>query len=100
MLIRKTQEDEAIILAIEGKLSTITSQQLQDELMPAFDQSSRVILDFQGVEYVASAGLRVLFSGYETATSKSAEMILRGVTDDIMEIFEMTGFVDFLTIEQ
>ncbi|MCL2078562.1 MAG: STAS domain-containing protein [Oscillospiraceae bacterium] len=99
MNIGKTQENGRIILAIEGKISTTTSQQFQETLIPAFDEAQDVVLDFAKVAYIASAGLRVLFTGYETANAKGSKMILRGVSEDVMEVFEMTGFVEFLDIE-
>ena len=99
MTINKTQENGTTILTLKGKLSTTTSPQFQEALIPAFDGTEQVVLDFKEVEYVASAGLRVLFAGNETAKSKNAVMILRGVSDEIMEIFEMTGFTKFLKFE-
>ena len=99
MTINKTQENGTTILTLKGKLSTTTSQQFQEALIPAFYGAEQVILDFKEVDYVASAGLRVLFAGNEAAKSKNAVMILRGVSDEIMEIFEMTGFTKFLKFE-
>lgn len=99
MNISKTQDGGKLILACEGKISTTTSQQLQDALIPAFDEAKDVVLDFSKVAYISSAGLRVLFAGHEAAGEKDAKMTLRGVSDEILEIFEMTGFSAFLDVE-
>jgi len=99
MNISKTQENGRIILAVEGKISTTTSQQFQETLIPVFDEAKEVVLDFSEVAYIASAGLRVIFTGYEAANAKGAKMTLRGVSEDVMEVFEMTGFAEFLEIE-
>ena len=99
MNISKTQEGGRTILAVEGKISTTTSQQLGDALIPAFDEATDVVLDFSEVAYIASAGLRVIFTGYEAANAKGAKMTLRGVSEDVMEVFEMKGFSEFLEFE-
>ena len=98
MNISKTQENGKVVLAIEGKVSTTTSQRFQEALIPIFDEAKEVVLDFSEVAYIASAGLRVLFTGYEAANAKGVKMTLRGVSEDVMEVFEMTGFVEFLEI--
>jgi anti-anti-sigma factor len=100
MTINKTQENGKLILAIEGKLDTATAPQLQDVLIPAFDESSEIILDFSKLEYVSSAGLRVLLMGEKKAKAKGGSLTLTGVSVEIMEVFEMTHFSDFLTIEE
>ena len=97
MTINKTQENGKLKLAIEGKLDTNTAPQLQDALIPAFDEAKQVELDFSQLSYVSSAGLRVLLTGQKTAQSKGALMAVRGVSDEIREIFKMTGFDEILT---
>lgn len=99
MNINKTKENGKITLTATGKISTTTSQQFQEALIPAFDEAKEVILDFSQLAYIASAGLRVLFTGHEIAEAKGTKMTLRGVSAEIMEIFEMTGFASFLAIE-
>ena len=99
MTINKTQEKGKLILAIEGRLDTTTAPRLQDVLIPAFDEAKQIELDFTQLSYVSSAGLRTLLIGQKTARSKEASMTLRGVSEEIRQIFEMTGFDDMLTIE-
>jgi anti-anti-sigma factor len=99
MTINKTQENGTLTLALEGRLDTTTAPQLQDALIPAFDETKNIKLDFAKLAYVSSAGLRVLLIGQKTAKAKGATMTLTDVSEEIMEVFEMTGFADMLTIE-
>ena len=98
MTINKLQENGKLTLAIEGKLDTNTAPQLNDVLLPAFDEVKQIELDFSQLSYISSAGLRVLLTGEKTAQSKGASMTLRGVSDEIRDVFKMTGFDDLLTI--
>jgi len=98
MIINKTNENGKLILALEGRLDTTTAPKLQDVLIPAFDETKEIMLDFSQLAYVSSAGLRVLLMGQKTAKAKGASMTLTGVSAEIMEVFEMTGFADMLTI--
>ena len=97
MTIDKKLENVTLTLTLEGRLDTATSPRLQDVLPPAFDEAKEVILDFSGLAYVSSAGLRVLLMGQKAAQAKTRSMKIRGVSDEIMEVFEMTGFSDILT---
>ena len=98
MTINKTQENEKLTLALEGRLDASTAPQLEAVLVPAFDEAKEIALDFANLDYVSSAGLRVLQIGQKTAKTKSASMTVSNVSEDIMEVFEMTGFADKLTI--
>ena len=97
MTIDRKLENGVLTLTLEGRLDTATSPQLQDVLLPAFDEAKEVTLDFAGLAYVSSAGLRVLLMGQKAAQAKEASMKIRSVSADIMEVFEMTGFSDILT---
>ena len=99
MNISKTQNGDNTTLALSGRLDTSTAPQLQEALIPEFDNVKQVELDFSGLAYVSSAGLRVLLMGQKTAKSKGASMTLRNVSDEIMEVFEMTGFANILTVQ-
>lgn len=98
MTITKTQENGTLILNINGRLDTSTASKLHDELIPAFDETKEIMLDFTGLVYVSSAGLRVLLMAQKTAKSKGASVKLRNVSPDIIEVLEMTGFSNILTI--
>ncbi|MCL2249268.1 MAG: STAS domain-containing protein [Oscillospiraceae bacterium] len=99
MTIEKKEENEKTVLLVSGRLDTTTAPKLQEVLIPAFEDSSGVLLDFTELVYISSAGLRVLLLGEKTAKAKGVEQALKGVSDEIMEIFEMTGFSDILSFE-
>jgi len=98
MTINKTQENGKITLALDGRLDTTTSPRLQDVLIPALNETTQVELDFTKLAYVSSAGLRVLLIGQKMAKAKNASMTVSGVSEEIMEVFNMTGFSDILEI--
>jgi len=98
MTINRTAENDKLIFALEGRLDTTTAPQLEGVLIPAFDEAKEIILNFDKLAYVSSAGLRVLLKGQKAAKPKGASMTVTGVSDEIKEIFEMTGFTDMLTI--
>jgi len=99
MNINKTQDGEKITLALSGRLDTTTAPKLQEALIPEFDTAKQVELDFSELAYVSSAGLRVLLMGEKSAKAEGASMILTNVSEEIMEVFEMTGFADILTVQ-
>jgi len=99
MTIEKIQKDGKTVLALFGRLDTVTSPQLQEALIPEIEASVHVELDFAELAYVSSAGLRVLLSGQKTANAKAVSMTVRNVSAEIMEVLEMTGFTNILTIE-
>ena len=94
----KNIENGTAAFALEGRLDTITSPDLEKELKVALDGATVLTLDFGKLEYISSAGLRVLLSAQKTM-NKQGEMKLTHVNDTIMEIFEITGCADILTIE-
>jgi len=98
MTITKAQENGTLTLSLEGRLDTTTAPQLQEVLIPAFDEVNDVNLDFVKLVYISSAGLRVLLMGQKAAKSKNKTMTVLNVSEEIMEVFEMTGFADMLTI--
>ena len=96
--IKKTVEDGKANYALEGRLDTITSPELEKALKEHLDGLSSLVLDFAALEYISSAGLCVLLST-QKVMSRKGEMKLVNVNETIMEIFEVTGFTDILTIE-
>ena len=98
MEIKKTKSEGELNLVIEGRLDTTTAPQLEAELKQNINGVETLILDFAKLEYLSSAGLRVLLSA-QKVMNKQGEMIIRNVNETIAEIFEITGFSDILTIE-
>lgn len=98
MDIKKTKYDTTLTLAIQGRIDTTTAPQLEAELRSDIDGVTELYLDFTGVEYISSAGLRVLLSA-QKLMSRQGKMVLSHVNESVMEVFEVTGFSDILTIE-
>ena len=96
--IKKTIEDGNALFSLEGRPDTVTAPELEQELKGVLPELSSLTLDFEKLEYISSAGLRVLLSA-QKAMAKQGEMKLIHVNETIMEIFEVTGFSDILTIE-
>ena len=97
MTITKNASDGTLYITLEGRLDTNTAPQLEAELKAALSGVTELDLDFSGLEYISSAGLRVLLAA-QKAMSKQGKMTIRHVNETIMEVFEITGFVDILSI--
>ena len=98
MNINKKLNGNELSVALEGRLDTATAPQLEAELNQSLSKIEKLVFDFALLEYLSSAGLRVLL-GAQKIMNKQGEMIVRNVNETIMEIFEVTGFCDVLTIE-
>ncbi len=98
MEIKKTSENGTLRIALEGRLDTTTAPQLEAELKRGLPGTKELILDLEKLSYLSSAGLRLLLSAQKTML-KQGSMKVRNVNETIMEIFEITGFADILTIE-
>ena len=98
MNINKLPEGEKLTVSISGRLDTSTAPELENELKASYDGVKELVLDLSTLEYISSAGLRVLLSAQKTM-SKQGSMTVKGANPDIMEIFEVTGFSDILNIE-
>ena len=96
--IKKKQEGSRLEFALEGRLDTIIAPQLEEEVKASIDDITELVFDFSGLAYVSSAGLRVLLSAQKTMNEKGS-MVVKNVSDEIQEIFDVTGFSDILTIE-
>ena len=98
MTIEKKLNGTELAVAITGRLDTTTAPQLEAELKQNIGGVEKLVLDFAALEYLSSAGLRVLLS-VQKVMNKQGEMVIRNVNETINEIFEVTGFIDILTIE-
>ena len=96
--IEKKNEGTKDTVMLSGRLDTTTAPELEKALQAADASVTELILDFAGLAYVSSAGLRVLLTT-QKKMNKQGKMIIKNVCDDIKEIFEITGFLDILTIE-
>ncbi len=96
--ITKNLDDTKLTVYLEGRLDTTTAPQLEESMKENISDVSELIMDFEKLEYISSAGLRVLLS-CQKIMSKQGSMKVVHVSDLIKEIFEVTGFIDILTIE-
>ena len=98
MTIEKMQDGTALTLCLSGRLDTATAPELETVLDSALPGTQDLTLDMKSLEYISSAGLRVILKA-QKAMNDRGSMKLIHVNDTILEVFDITGFVDFLTIE-
>ena len=98
MNINKVVDGAALQISLEGRLDTTTAPQLEAEFKQSLGGITSLELDFGKLEYLSSAGLRVILAAQKTM-NKQGKMVIRHVNETIMEVFEVTGFIDILTIE-
>ena len=96
--IRKTIENGNATFALEGRLDTVTAPELEKQLKDSFEGLRELTLDFSKLEYISSAGLRVLLAA-QKLMNQQGSLKVTNVNETIMEIFEVTGFSDILTIQ-
>ena len=96
--IAKTQNGDTLTVALTGRLDTVTAPQLEGELRCAVEGVKELIFDLENLEYVSSAGLRVLLSAQKVMNQQGTMRVCH-VLPEIMDVFELTGFVDILNIE-
>lgn len=99
MNIDKNYNDKELTLTVEGRIDTLTSKELEDEITAELGNFDSLILDFADLEYISSAGLRVLISTQKKLKADNIPMIIKNVTDSVNEIFRMSGFDKILKIE-
>ena len=98
MNIQRTLNGTALTVALEGRLDTTTAPRLEEVLRGSVDGVSRLVFDLENLEYISSAGLRVLLA-MQKLMNRQGEMVLQNVNEAVMEVFEVTGFSDILSIE-
>lgn len=99
MEIKKQTEGTSLNIALSGRLDTTTAPEFEKELKGALSGITDLTLDFNGLEYISSAGLRVLLSAQKTLNAAKGKMKIVGANEIVKEIFDVTGFSDILTIE-
>ena len=98
MTIDKQLNGSELTLTLNGRLDTTTAPELENAIKENIADVTNLVMDFAGLEYLSSAGLRVILSAQKTM-NKQGEMVIRNVNETINEVFEITGFIDILTIE-
>lgn len=98
MTIEKKLKETELTVTLTGRMDTTTAPQLEAELKASLDGVEHLVLDFAGLDYLSSAGLRVLLAA-QKQMNRQGDMVVRHVNETIAEIFDVTGFADILTIE-
>ena len=98
MTIEQTRNENTLTVALAGRLDTTTAPELEEALFGALDGVEELILDLEALDYISSAGLRVLLS-VQKRMNRQGSMKVRNANEMIAEIFEVTGFSDILTVE-
>lgn len=98
MTIIKNSNGTDLTVALEGRLDTTTAPELEQALKESMDTATTLTLDFAKLEYISSAGLRVLLSAHKTMSKKGGMKVIH-VNEIVSEVFDVTGFADILTIE-
>lgn len=98
MNIVKNLDGDKLTIALEGRLDTTTAPEFEAVLKEELPNAQSVVLDFEKLEYISSAGLRVLLTAQKEMVKKGG-MVIKNVCPEILEVFEITGFADILTVE-
>ena len=88
-----------MVMALEDRLDTTTAPQLENEFKVCLYEVKELVLDLEKLEYLSSAGLRVLLTAQKQMEKQGGEMVVKNANETIMEVFEVTGFVDIITIK-
>lgn len=98
MTITNSLDGEVLVIDIDGRLDTTTAPELEKEFRETLDGIKELTLDIAKLEYISSAGLRVILSAQKKMSKQGSKMIIKNASEVVMEVFEVTGFADILTI--
>jgi anti-sigma B factor antagonist len=99
MDIEKKIDDGVVLLEVSGELTAVTAEQLSTAVEQAITEANKMVLDFKDLDYLASAGLRVILNTKKKLNALEGDLIIRNASEDVMNVFEMTGLNDVLTFE-
>ncbi len=99
LIVNKNEEGSKLTLSLEGRLDMLTTDILENALDGALDQVEELVMDLKDLEYISSAGLRIFLKAEQAVEEKNGTMKIINLSDDVHEIFEITGFADVFTIE-
>ena len=99
MNITTTANGKELTIALEGRLDMTSAPELEKELGAKLDGVDSLTLEFEKLRYLSSAGLRVLLAAQKKMNAQKGSMVIKHVNEMIMEVFEVTGFLDILTVE-
>ena len=98
MKINKKEENDKIIISLEGRLDKITSPTLETEIAPEVDKKKDIVFDLKDLQYISSAGLRILLATEKKVKENGKKMNITNVNNDVMDILTVTGFIYILDI--
>ena len=98
MTINITGNENELTIALDGRLDTLTAPELEKKLETELDGVSKLVFDFEKLDYISSAGLRALLTAMQIM-EEQGEMVVRNVKPDVRDVFELTGFIEDLTLE-
>ena len=98
MTINKTIDGDKMTIGVEGRLDTVSAPELEKEIKENATGIKELVVDFSGLEYISSAGLRVLLGAHKLMLTQG-NMVVENVSDEVGEVFEITGFSDILNIK-
>lgn len=100
MKVEITQKDKSVMVSLEGRLDTVTSSEFEKQLAPFYQiPETELVLDCSAMEYISSAGLRVVLMAHKCLTAKNGRFIIRNLSKEVRSVFDMTGFSRIMTIE-
>lgn len=100
MKVEISQTDNQVMVSIEGRLDTVTSSEFEKTVSPYFTTPAiELVLDCAAMEYISSAGLRVVLMAHKSITAKGGKFIIRNLNNEVRSVFDMTGFSRILTIQ-
>lgn len=92
------EKENVLIVRLDGRLDATSTPVLEGKIKPLLDKSMRILIDFSGVDYLSSAGMRLLLSATKKMKAKNGHLVFCGLSDDVMEIIKMAGFDKILRI--
>ena len=98
MTIDKNADGNKLVVKVSGRLDTMTAPELEKELRESLSGITELVLDFADLEYISAAGLRVVLGAQKTMNSQGT-MVVKNLTEEVRDVFDITGFTDILTIE-
>ena len=99
MIIEEIKSDDKLQLNVQGKIDAMSSNQLQTEILKAFQKCPYIILNFAEVSYISSAGLRALLIGQKTASSKGGKLLIINPTEAVQEVLNVTGLTKMFDVK-
>ena len=99
MEVELNEEQSRLFMKIEGRLDTKTAPELEEKINKMIEQVSSIFMDFTELEYISSAGLRVLLRTHKAMKAKKGSLVIRGANEEVREVFTITGFSDILRLE-